>query len=130
MAEAVKLGWASARVEDSRLTVPLDGKLPDGWKETFQRTVKLLGGGEWGEIEVKKDRVQVTDVGPGTEDKLRHHLEAIVAQANAALEAGEQDAQEDDDGSDGREDEQPSGPDAEMTARFRSFSQEDENGDE
>jgi hypothetical protein len=81
---SVKLAWASAEVDDAKLTVALDGDLPEGWKESFERTVRLLGDGEWGEVQLKKGAVQVSDVTPGTEEKLRHHLEAIVAQANAA----------------------------------------------
>jgi hypothetical protein len=110
----VKLEWASAEVEDGVLTVPLEGEVPKGWKQSFATTVKLLGDGEWGEVKIKKATVQVSDVTPGTEEKLRHHLESIVAQANAAHEAPEETA------ADGGDDE-PTGPDAEMTGRFRSF---------
>jgi hypothetical protein len=112
------LEWASAEVKDANLTVALKGDAPKGWKESFERTVTLLGDGEWGEVTLKKGKVQVSDVAPGTEDKLRHHLEAIVAQANAAHEESDQ---EDGD--------KPDGPDAEMTDRFRSFA-EDEDEDE
>jgi hypothetical protein len=115
----VKLQWAGAEVEDSKLKVALDGELPKGWKQSFERTVQLLGDGDWGEIQLKKSTVRVSDVALGTEDKLRHHLEAIVAQANAAHE----DEDEDDGGSDGEE---PEGPDAEMTGRFRAFAEDDD----
>jgi hypothetical protein len=67
--------------------------------------VRLLGAGDWGDIEVKKGTVRVTGVEPGSEEKLRHHLEAVVAQANA----------------DHVSDDEDEGPDAEMTRRFRSF---------
>ncbi len=119
---SVKLGWASAEVKDARLTVPLRGDAPDGWGESFERTVKLLGHGDWGEVHVKDGAVEVSDVTPGSEDKLRHHLEAIVAQANAAHE-------EADDEDDERE-ERAEGPDAEMTERFRAFSDDDEEEEE
>jgi hypothetical protein len=112
----VKLRWSDAEVEDARLTVALDGEVPKGWKQSFARTVKLLGDGEWGSVEIKKSTVQVAGVTPGTEEKLRHHLEAIVAQANAALEDGGSEGQDEDRGE--REGE---GPDAEMTAQFRGF---------
>ena len=123
---SVKLQWAGAEVKDSRLTVPLEGEPADGWSQSFERTVTLLGGGEWGEVQVKKRKVQVSDVVPGSEEKLRHHLEAIVAQANAAIEAREREARDDEDG----EDERAGGPDAEMTARFRSFGESDDAADE
>jgi hypothetical protein len=117
----VKLGWASAEVKNAKLTVALDGEVPKGWKESFERTLRLLGDGEWEPVELKKDSVQVAEVTPGTEEKLRHHLEAIVAQANAALERSENEGQ----GEDGDEDE-PQGPDAEMTAQFRAFAEQEE----
>jgi hypothetical protein len=117
----VKLQWAGAAVEDAKLTVALDGELPKGWKHSFERTVQLLGDGDWGKIQLKKSTVRVTDVALGSEDKLRHHLEAIVAQANAIL------GEEDDGGSD---DEEPEGPDAEMTGRFRAFAEDDDEADE
>jgi hypothetical protein len=118
---SVKLQWAKAEVEDSKLTVALDGELPKGWKQSFERTAALLGDGEWGEIQLKKGTVRVSDVTPGIEDKLRHHLEAIVAQANAAHE--EDESKEDGDG------DEPEGPDAEMTDRFRAFAEDDEDAE-
>jgi hypothetical protein len=118
---SVKLEWTSAEVKDAKLSVGLDGELPDGWKESFERTATLLGDGEWGDIQIKKGKVQVSEVPPGAEEKLRHHLEAIVAQANAHLLAREREAQPDD-GRDRHDDEdEPRGPDAEMTERFRAF---------
>jgi hypothetical protein len=120
---SVKLEWATAEVKDARLTVALEGDPPKGWNDSFERTVKLLGDGDWGEVALENGAVQVSDVAPGTEEKLRHHLEAIVAQANAAHEEREPDR--DGDG------EKPEGPDAEMTGRFRAFAEDDdEEGDE
>ena len=117
----VSLGWAKAQVKDGKLTMALEGEVPDRWTESFERTVRLLGDGEWGEVEINDDRVQVSDVTPGSEDKLRHHLESIVAQANAAHEARERKAENA--GSEG-EAGRPSGTDADMTARFRSFARD------
>ncbi len=124
---SVKLGWASAQVRDATLTVALDGELPKDWKQSFERTVRLLGDGEWGEIRLKKGAVTVGDVAPGSEDKLRHHLESIVAQANAAHEHREDD----------RADETPErnepdrdGPDAKMTAAFRAFAEHDKEDED
>jgi hypothetical protein len=119
---SVKLSWSAAEVEDARLTVALEGEVPKAWKQSFERTVKLLGAGEWGPVELKRKQVQVSDVAPGSEDKLRHHLEAIVAQANSATE-------EDDRDEDGQ-DEEREGPDAEMTDRFRSFGEDDDDAEE
>ena len=115
---SVKLEWASAEVKDAKLTVALEGDPPKDWKQSFERTVKLLGDGDWGEVQLKKGTVQVSDVPPGSEDKLRHHLESIVAQANAAIEEPEEGGRVDGDGDDG--------PDSEMTERFRAFAEDDE----
>ena len=122
----IKLSWSSAEADDGRLTVPLEGKVPQHWRTDFETTVKQLGSGEWGEVEVKKDKVRVNDVTPGSEEKLHHHLESIVAQANASHAAREQEkARQDEDDGDG---EGRQGPDGEMTARFRGFA-EPESGD-
>ena len=63
--------------------MPIAGDRPRGWKSTFAQTVRLLGGGSWGEVSLKKDKVKVTDVPEGSEDELRHFLEGVVQQANA-----------------------------------------------
>ena len=115
----MNLKWASAEVKDAKLTVELTGASPKGWKQSFERTVTLLGDGDWGKIQLKKGAVQVSDVTPGSEDKLRHHLEAIVVQANAAHE------EEEDGSGDG---DAPEGPDAEMTDRFKAFADDEEEG--
>ncbi len=121
--DPVTLDWSAAQVENGRLTVPLDGDIPKGWKRSFETTERLLGGGDWGEIEVKKDTVRVSDVEPGNEEKLRFHLEAVVTQANADHEPEEDDEDEapDAEGSAPGAGDGDEGPDAEMTQRFRSF---------
>ena len=121
----VNLSWSEAEVKDAELRVPLDGEVPKEWRRTFERTVALLGHGEWGEITVKKNRVLVTDVTPGSEEKLKHHLEGVVAQANTTLEEAddEEPAEEAEDAGAGRESDeadQQGDSDAEMTERFRS----------
>jgi hypothetical protein len=119
---SVELEWASAEVKDGTLTVGLEGEPPEGWNESFERTVTLLGRGEWGEVALENGAVQVTDVTPGSEEKLRHHLEAIVLQANAAHdeETGE---------SDDADREKRDGPDAEMTDRFKAFTEDDDEAE-
>jgi hypothetical protein len=107
--EPVTLSWSEAEVKDGELTVPLQGEVPKSWKQSFARTLALLGSGDWGEVALMKDRVRVADVTPGSEDKLKHHLEAVVAQANTTFEEDEEPEGQD----------QPDDPDAEMTERFR-----------
>lgn len=115
---AAHLNWAGAKVKDGRLAVELQGEVPSGWKKSFQNTVRLLGAGEWGPVEVQKRTVRVSGLVPGVEEKLRHFLESVVEQANAAHPPKESEADEPEQQA-GDDDE---GPDAVMTERFRSFS--------
>lgn len=74
-------------------------------------------------MRVKKQTVRVSEVVPGSEEKLRHHLESVVEQANAD-HAGPESGGDAEDGADERS-EQPDadGPDAQMAERFRSFAE-------
>jgi hypothetical protein len=125
----VKLNWSTAKVEDSKLTVDLDGELPSGWKESFDAVARLLASSaEWGELKLKgKKSVHVSDVPEGSEERLRHFLESVVEQSNAdhqPEESGGDDADESEDADEdegGDEDKDERGPDAEMSERFRSF---------
>lgn len=104
----------------------LDGKTPSGWKQGFTTTVRLLGGGEWGEVALKKRTVRVKNVVGGEEAKLRHFLDSVVEQANAS-HPSEPDQSEP--GTDAESDESD-GPDAEMTARFRAFAEPTSDADD
>jgi hypothetical protein len=117
---AIELDWSSAEVRNGQLQVGLQGDLPRGWKDSFERIVRRLGGGRWGDIKLKKGLVQVDAVVEGEESQVHHFLESVVLQANSAYEEAEDEAPED---SDADEDE-PAGVDAEMTERFRSFAGE------
>jgi hypothetical protein len=112
----VELNWASAEVKAGKLTVELAGKTTTAWKQSFATTVTLLRGGDWGEIQVKKNTVRVSEVTPGSEDKLRHHLEGILEQANAAGRPPEPNGDEPDSDS----------PDTRMTEAFRAFADDSE----
>lgn len=117
---APTLQWSAAEVRDGTLTVPIDGDRPKGWKATFEQTVRLLGGGSWGEVSLKRGTVRVAAVAEGTEDELRHFLEGAVQQANATHvdpEDEEDQADEPDDEHAGDGDD----ADARMTSRFRDF---------
>lgn len=121
-----KLNWAAAEVKDGTLSVGLEGELSEEWTQSFETTVRLLGGGEWGEISIEESTVQVSDVAPGSEGKLRHHLESVVDQANADSTADEEEESSEADSESAEE----AGPDSEMTERFRSFGEADEEGEE
>jgi hypothetical protein len=115
------LDWAGARVEGSKLTVPIEGEVPRGWKKSFDKTVRLLSAGhaQWGEITYAKHEVKVADVSPGTEDTLRHHLEGLVQQANAHHRTADAPAAPGEEGAAPTVDDDS--PDGQMTQRFRSF---------
>jgi len=125
----VKLNWSTAKVEDSKLTVDLDGELPSGWKDSFDAVAKLLASSaDWGEVSLKgKKSVRVSDVSEGSEERLRHFLESVVEQSNAdhrpeESERDDADGSDDaDEGEGGDEERDEPGPDAEMSERFRSF---------
>ena len=126
----VKLNWSTAKVEDSTLTIDLDGDLPKGWKGSFDAVAKLLSGpSDWGDVVLKKNAVRVADVSEGSEERLRHFLESVVTQANADHtpdESEHDESERDDSGDDANEDESDddrdkSEPDADMSERFRSF---------
>jgi hypothetical protein len=123
----VTLNWSTAKVEDSRLTVDLDGELPSGWKDSFDAVARLLASSaEWGEVSLKgKKSVRVADVSDGSEERLRHFLESVVAQANADHTPDDSDRDEDaedDEDEGGDDDRDAASPDDEMSERFRSFS--------
>src|SRR5437879_1951753 len=111
MEEPVTIDWSAAQVTGGKLTVKLRGDCPYGFKDAFRRTVRLLGRGAWGNVRYKKGEVRVTKVAPGTEAKLRHFLESIVAEANAAGGRAESP----------RKETRLDPADARMTANFRSF---------
>ena len=113
-----RLDWNTAKVADAKLSVDVSGELSSEWKQSFQTTARLLRGGEWGDVALRKQTVIVQDITPGSEDKLRHHLESIVEQANATGEE-EEPSSADESGDSKRRDGE--GPDAEMTSAFRSF---------
>jgi hypothetical protein len=126
----VKLNWSTAKVEDSKLTVDAEGEVPSGWKDSFDSVARLLGGSsDWGEVSFKKKTVRVSDVTAGNEEKLRHFLESVVAQANAdhAPDDAPDDSEREESDEDADEDqeepsaEDDSGTDSEMSDRFRSF---------
>lgn len=125
----VELNWTTAKVKDGKLTVDLEGEIASDWKQSFEATITLLPGGDWGEVEVKKHTVRVSEVTPGSEEKLRHHLESVVGQANADVRPDEPEGEErEPDGAEAEtEDEaERDSPDARMTDAFRAFAQDAE----
>ena len=119
--DAPTLQWSAAAVEDGVLTVEVEGDRPKGWKSTFAQTVKLLGGGDWGTVSLKRGTVRVTDVSEGIEAELHHFLEAAVQQANATHVEPDDAADDTDESESETGDEGDDDADARMTAHFRDF---------
>jgi hypothetical protein len=129
MAET-KLNWAEATVKKDELAVPLAGDVPKGFKDHFENTVKLLGHGQWGKVQLKKKVVHVAGIDDGEPDDLRFYLEGLIEQANSAVAAEEEKkAKQKGTGDEDSEGEpEAEAPDAELTERFRSFAEsEDES---
>src|ERR1700740_3671414 len=114
------LQWSAAEVSGGVLTVPIDGDRPKGWKDKFAQVVTLLGGGDWDGIACKAGRVRVSGVTEGSEEKLRHFLEGVMQETNAALAIGDEDEEADGDEPDAGED-AGDDADARLTERFRNF---------
>jgi hypothetical protein len=119
--DAPTLEWSAAAVQDGVLTVEIGGDRPKGWKSTFAQTVKLLGGGDWGTVSLKRGTVRVTAVSEGTEAELHHFLEAAVQQANATHVEPDDDAGDDADEPQTDDEGGDDAADARMTSRFRDF---------
>lgn len=125
--ELPTLDWSSAKVKDGVLTVEVSGERPKGWDQTFNTTAKLLGGGDWEDVELKKGKVKVTGVSPGVEEQLRHFLESVVQQADTTHQPSEDESDRGDEGEgegdagEAGEQEGSDDPDAEATSRFRAF---------
>lgn len=115
-----KIDWSTAEVSDGKLVVAVEGELPKGYGRSFKATAHLLGHGEWADAKLKKGVVRVA-VSSGDEEKLRHFLESVVQQANADHQLTDDDDDEHDE-DEAAEEELLAGPDAEMTERFRAFS--------
>jgi hypothetical protein len=113
----VKIDWGAASVDGGRLTVPLAGELPDGFKARLTRVVERLdrGGSAWGAVKVGKAKLRVEAVAAGSERDLRHFLEAAVLQASADAD------EEDDDEATGDE---RSDEDQALTDAFRAFAED------
>jgi hypothetical protein len=119
----VNVKWSSAEVREAKLAVELDGEVSSEWEQSFKRTIRVLPGGEWGEVTLEKHSINVNEVRPGCEEKLRHYLESAIAQANSTTASEDEEADESEAGDGEQADGQ--GPDAEMTERFRAFADAD-----
>jgi hypothetical protein len=121
--ERQQIEWASARIEDAKLTVELTGSASRAWKLRFESVAALLETPHsgWGEVHLTKKAIKVADLQRGSEAELRHFLESVVLQTNS--DAAPDAPQRDDDGA-GDEGLEPDA-DEQMAATFRSFAADD-----
>jgi hypothetical protein len=119
MPQTLKLDWSSAEVSDGKLTVGFSAKPPKKWRDSFDRTMALLGHGNWKTaLNSRKASVEIASVQLGDEERVRRLLEGAVLEANVTL-VGE-DALFNDGYVDDDVETEPSA-DEEITARFRAF---------
>lgn len=110
----IGMDWRSADVRDGRLTVAFTEKPQKDWIERLERVVERLHRPSpgWQAIEIKKTKLAVDAVAPGSEADLRHFLDSALLQANAEPEG-------DHDAPDGRSEQ-----DQVLTRIFRGFAGE------
>lgn len=121
--EPRQIDWASAQINDGKLTVELTGKSSKAWKARFENVLALLDTPHttWGEVRLNKSAVKVAGVQQGAEPELRHFLESVALQANSDTQAETpEDDAETDDADEPDVDEQ-------MTATFKTFAQQQED---
>jgi hypothetical protein len=85
--EPREIEWNSAEVSDGLLTLSLSNKSSKAWKSQFDAVARLLSVEQrsWGEVSLTKAGIAVQGVSRGSEDELRHLLESIVMEVNAAF---------------------------------------------
>ena len=95
---ATAIDWGGAVVSDGTLVVGLTDRPPRAWVRRFRGVLALLdrSPGDWGAITLSRGAITVPGVREGSEDRLRHLLDAAVVQAGGDLDAatdGERNAQ-------------------------------------
>lgn len=119
--EPRSIRWGSAQIHDGTLSVELTGTASKAWSTRFRGVLALLDAPSrgWGEMTVRKNRIEITEVQEGSESELRHFLESVVLQANAGSHTAQN-------GEVPPGEESERDPEAEMAATFRSFADEAE----
>jgi hypothetical protein len=111
----ISVDWRTAAVRERELSVAFEEPISAPERKHVKALVDRLErpGEPWGTITVKKDRLIVSKIAPGAEDDLRHFLESLLLEANAAADEGSND-----------EHEQLDEHDRRMTDAFRAFAPE------
>jgi hypothetical protein len=112
------IDWGSAAVRDGELTVAFAGDATSDWTERLEAVIERLQrpSRAWGAIDVKRKKLRVADVTPGSEADLRHLLDSAVLQVNADFAPDEPEG-------DARSGDESSDQDREMSEVFRSFAE-------
>jgi hypothetical protein len=115
------IDWADATIESGTLSVGLTGSASKPWRESFGAVLALLGRNhsQWGEVSLRKNVIEVTDVQQDAAADLRHFLESIVQQVNSDLQPddGEEEAEQ-------AEADPEKAADQKLTAAFREFAED------
>jgi hypothetical protein len=124
-AEARRIDWGSAEIQDGELTVELVGDAVKGWVKDFKVVLALLehNSHTWGTISLVKGTIKVAGVRDGSEGALRHFLESVVLQVNSDLDLHCEVADRQDERAGSGERQRSA--EREMAATFRSFAELD-----
>lgn len=108
----ISIDWRTAQVRGRELTVAFEEPISAPERKCLTALVERLerSGEPWEAITVKKNRLIVGAIADGAEDDLRHFLESLLLEANAAADEG-----------DDAEDEQVDERDRRMTEAFQAF---------
>ena len=74
MTGEIRIDWASAKVRERQLTVPLAEIAPKDWVKAVSDVVERLerSGQASGDVKVTRKKLRVSGVQPGVEPGLRH----------------------------------------------------------
>ncbi len=109
----IAIDWSTARVRGRELTVAFEEATSAAARKHMKALVERLQrpGEPWKAVAVKKDRLIVSEIADGAEEEVRHFLESVVLEADAAA----------DDGAAAAGDEQVDERDRRMTDAFQAF---------
>jgi hypothetical protein len=112
--DPIAIDWSTAQVRERELRVAFAEPISKPERERMTVLVRRLErpGEPWKTIAVKKTQLIVGEIADGAEDAVRHFLESLLLEVNAATA---------DDDADGADREQVDKRDQRMTDAFRSF---------
>jgi hypothetical protein len=116
-----EIDWAGATIASGTLSVGLTGSTSKQWRESFDAVLALLGRNhsQWGEIALRKSKIEVADVQQDAAADLRHFLESIVQQVNSDLKPDDDEDQAEQLATDPEK-----AADQKLTSAFREFAED------